>query len=182
MSELDAAADSFIQWTERNKAILELGATLKKIGSIENATVERKQALSVAAAAHEDMLVQVAAAKTDLESVKAAHAATLADHQNTLTGMTAAAEAAAEGIREKGRQDAAHIVATAKANTDAELAAHANKMAQATTALANANASIAAATAARDKTYAERDAAAAEHAAVTQKIAALKATAASVLA
>lgn len=181
MSMLSDAADVALQAGEKLQAFIMVAEALKSLGSIEDATEERKKALVVAINAHEDMLVQVDTAKADLAAAQTQHAQDLEACQAKIVEMLAAAEVDADGIRAKGRQDADSIVSTA--NKDAETAvANAESKVTGLTERASALQALAiVAQGARDDAVAQRDAALAELATAQTNTDNLKQAAKSVL-
>lgn len=126
-SEIAAAADSVAQWAEHNKAIVDVGIVLGKLGSVVQAVEENDRKLAEVRAA-------VVNAKADLASLKNLAAEAVEDKDrivgdanekaNKVVSDAAVAgaktisdaESEAQKIKAVARSEAAQVLSSARAN------------------------------------------------------------------
>lgn len=175
MAQLDAAADSLIAFAAKFRPVLDVADALKSLGSVENAIVERKAGLERATADHEAALAKVEAAKADLANIAQTKESEMSAHVTMLAAMAEKAKSEAEAIVNKAKADAAALISDAQAHVCTIEDNHATIMASANAELTSTKQSLSEAQSALAAVNAEHDT-------VSQRIAALKAAAASVLA
>lgn len=174
MSKLSDTADAAIQFGEKFRAVAEIGVVLKSLGSIEQATEERKAALVTATAAHEAKLAEVATAQAELDAARAAQADELAASQAEVKQILSDARTAAADLKGKAQTKADAVIAAATAEVARIQDNHAQTMNAAQASLETTRATL-------DEIQGRVNAAVAEHAAVKKKTDALRKAAQSIV-
>lgn len=174
MAKMDDAADAVMGLAERLRGIFDLADVVKGLGSIENATAERKAALVTATTEHEAKLAEIETAKGEMADYAAWKASDLEKHKVAAVGLVDDATKEAAEIRTRAHVEADSVANRAAAEVQDIQAAHAKTMAGKTAELETARASLA-------EIQKAVDSAKAELAAVQQKSEAMKQAARSML-
>ena len=129
-SEIINAAEAVAQWAERNKAVIEMGVVVGKLGSVVQACEESDRRLA-------DVKAAIAYANSELAATKTAFALVRAEQHKDIERINAEAnktisDAAAAGVKTIGdaeleaqkivaaaRSEAAQVLATSRANVEA---------------------------------------------------------------
>ena len=129
MSSLSDAAEFAQRWAENQRGMVAVADALKNLGSMEQATSERKAALDAATKAHEDKKKEVADVEAKLAAANAQHEAALSAHDAELMTRSENATASAATIIEDARSKARTMIAEAEAEVARVQADHANTLA-----------------------------------------------------
>lgn len=115
---LSEAADFAARWAENQRGMLMVSEALRGLGSMEQATKERKKALDEATKAHEAKKAEIASAEAHLAALNARHDVVSQAHSEMLNGASADAAAKAELIVAGARKQAEALIASAKSEAD----------------------------------------------------------------
>lgn len=167
---LSDAAQFAERWAENQRGMVAVAETLRDLGSMEQATKERRAALDAATKEHEAKKAEMATAEAALAKTKDQHAAEAHRQSAALAQMTTDAKAQADRLVADAKASAASMIEAARAEVDATQRAHASKIVATNKDLEAARADLAAVR----KAIAESEG---QHAELTPKIEALRATA-----
>lgn len=130
MSSIDEAADALRVFAEGLRPVFDVADRLKEMGSIENATRERKEALARATAEHEEAVAENTRSVDRFHRALAAQAETLAANVKKAASLLEEADAAAERIVAEANAKAVTILAEARIEVERATKAHAAEMAE----------------------------------------------------
>lgn len=130
MSSIDEAADALRVFAEGLRPVFDVADRLKEMGSIENATRERREALARVTAEHEEAVADNARSADRFHRALAAQAETLEANVKKAASILEEADAAAERIVAEANAKADGIVAAARTEVERAIKAHAAEMAE----------------------------------------------------
>lgn len=128
MADLQQAADAVIQFAEKLSPIIDVADVLKKLGSLEQATAERKAAYEEAAKAHDGLVASNEEAAQRLADVNQSIEKLQVDAAADAKATGEATRADAEQVKLAARADADNMLANAKRDTAAVLKAREDEL------------------------------------------------------
>lgn len=162
------------RWAKDYEQMLALSKTLRSLGSLEQATEERRAAHAAAVRDHEAKMAEIAIANDELDALRSRQAAELMSHAAAMDSITAEANARAVRIVSEAEETAAGLAEGVNVEVSRARDAHEETM-------ASLSAQVAALRSELDVKRGEIERAAAEHADLSKKIEAIRATARGVL-
>ena len=81
---LTEAAEFAARWADTQRGMVAFADAVQHLGAMENATAERQAALEAATKAHEAKVAELEDARSQLESLRQEHAATIDTHLRRL--------------------------------------------------------------------------------------------------